>query len=95
MYLRLQSFDGPLDLLLHLIKAQEINIFNIPISKVAEQFQAFVTRVPFLDFLELLFIHFPAQQFAAYSINLLISGNQLNSVGDGMDKFGRVPDRKC
>lgn len=71
MYLRLQSFDGPLDLLLHLIKAQEINIFNIPISKVAEQFQTFVTRVPFLDFLE-------AGEYLAMAAQLLeIKANML------------------
>jgi segregation and condensation protein A len=50
MYLRLENFDGPLDLLLHLIKQQEINIFNIPISLVAEQYVAYLRNVPTLDF---------------------------------------------
>jgi segregation and condensation protein A len=50
MHLRLQSFDGPLDLLLHLIKVQELNIFNIPMSLITEQFLAFLRQVPELDF---------------------------------------------
>lgn len=50
MYLRLENFDGPLDLLLHLIKQQEINIFNIPISLVAEQYVIYLRNVPMLDF---------------------------------------------
>ncbi|MEY4063926.1 MAG: hypothetical protein RIR26_134 [Pseudomonadota bacterium] len=50
MYLRLENFDGPLDLLLHLIKQQEINIFNIPISIVAEQYITYLRNVPMLDF---------------------------------------------
>ena len=50
MHLRLQSFDGPLDLLLHLIKAQELNIFNIPMTLIAEQFLGFLRQVPELDF---------------------------------------------
>jgi segregation and condensation protein A len=50
MHLRLQSFDGPLDLLLHLIKAQEINIFNIPMSLITEQYLGFLRQVPELDF---------------------------------------------
>lgn len=35
---RLDAFSGPLDLLLHLIREQEIDITDIPISRVAEQF---------------------------------------------------------
>jgi segregation and condensation protein A len=50
MRLRLQSFDGPLDVLLHLIKVQELNIFNIPIALVTEQFLSFLHMVPELDF---------------------------------------------
>jgi segregation and condensation protein A len=50
MHLRLQSFDGPLDLLLHLIKAHELNIFNIPMALITEQFLGFLRQVPELDF---------------------------------------------
>lgn len=50
MRLRLENFDGPLDLLLHLIKAQEINIFNIPILLITEQYLSFLRQVPDLDF---------------------------------------------
>lgn len=35
---RLGEFEGPLDLLLFLIKKNEINIYDIPISEVTEQF---------------------------------------------------------
>lgn len=50
MHLRLENFDGPLDLLLHLIKAQELNIFNIPIVMITEQFLGFLKQIPQLDF---------------------------------------------
>lgn len=50
MHLRLQSFDGPLDLLLHLIKAHEVNIFNIPMALITEQYLGFLRQVPELDF---------------------------------------------
>lgn len=33
-------FQGPLDLLLHLIRAQDIDIFDIPIARITRQFQA-------------------------------------------------------
>jgi segregation and condensation protein A len=34
----LDRFHGPLDLLLHLIRKQDIDIFDIPISRITEQF---------------------------------------------------------
>ena len=34
----LDSFSGPLDLLLHLIREQEIDIADIPIASIADQF---------------------------------------------------------
>lgn len=38
----LDRFQGPLDLLLHLIRAQDIDIFDIPISRITGQFQAVI-----------------------------------------------------
>ncbi len=34
----LEVFEGPLDLLLHLIRTQEIDIYDIPIAQVTEQY---------------------------------------------------------
>jgi segregation and condensation protein A len=34
----LEAFSGPLDLLLHLIREQEIDIADIPIARIADQF---------------------------------------------------------
>ena len=38
----LGEFDGPLDLLLFLIKKQEINIYDIPIARITEQYLAYL-----------------------------------------------------
>lgn len=35
----LEAFSGPLDLLLHLIREQEIDIADIPIARIADQFR--------------------------------------------------------
>src|SRR6187455_3253735 len=35
---RLDNFEGPLDLLLHLIKTNEVNIYDIPITLIARQY---------------------------------------------------------
>jgi segregation and condensation protein A len=46
----LERFQGPLDLLLHLIRKQDIDIFDIPIARITEQFLAAIRE---LDRLEL------------------------------------------
>ena len=35
---KLESFEGPLDLLLHLIRKNEVNIYDIPIALITEQY---------------------------------------------------------
>ena len=35
---RLQNFEGPLDLLLHLIKKSEVSIYDIPITLITQQY---------------------------------------------------------
>jgi len=39
---RLETYEGPLDLLLDLIRKQEINIYDIPIAKITGQYLAYV-----------------------------------------------------
>jgi segregation and condensation protein A len=45
----LEVFSGPLDLLLHLIKRAEIDIYNIPIVEITDQFLAYLHNMEFLD----------------------------------------------
>lgn len=40
--LRLDAFEGPLDLLLHLIKKNEVSIYDIPIALITEQYLAYL-----------------------------------------------------
>ncbi|MGB7189843.1 MAG: segregation/condensation protein A [Acidobacteriaceae bacterium] len=42
-------YDGPLDLLLDLIRKQDIDIYDIPISKITAQFLAYVERLKETD----------------------------------------------
>lgn len=41
----LQAFDGPLDLLLALIEKNKINIFDIPIVEITDQYLAYVRKM--------------------------------------------------
>ncbi len=39
---RLQAFEGPLDLLLHLIESQELDIYDVPIARITDQYLTYV-----------------------------------------------------
>ncbi|MBQ8429159.1 MAG: segregation/condensation protein A [Clostridia bacterium] len=45
----LDNFEGPLDLLLHLIKQEEIEIKDVFVSQVTEQFLSYMKGLPYLD----------------------------------------------
>ena len=44
-----QVYDGPLDLLLDLIRKQDIDIYDIPIAKITSQFLAYVNQLKASD----------------------------------------------
>jgi segregation and condensation protein A len=39
---KLDAFEGPLDLLLHLIRKNEVNIYDIPIALITEQYLGYI-----------------------------------------------------
>ena len=47
--LDLGVFEGPLDLLLHLIDKNELNIYDVPIHLLAEQYVAYLESLEDLD----------------------------------------------
>ncbi|MDP2921253.1 MAG: segregation/condensation protein A [Candidatus Omnitrophota bacterium] len=46
---KLEVFEGPLDLLLYLIKKNEIDIYDIPISSITEQYLEYLDLMRMLD----------------------------------------------
>ena len=46
---KLERFEGPLDLLLHLIKRDEIDIYDIPISRITQQYLAYLDLMRSFD----------------------------------------------
>jgi segregation and condensation protein A len=47
--LRLEMFEGPLDLLLFLIKKNDIDIYDIPITEITEQYMEYIDTMQTLD----------------------------------------------
>jgi len=46
---KLENFEGPLDLLLFFIKRDELNIYDIPIAKITKEFLSYVQLIQQLD----------------------------------------------
>ncbi len=47
--IRLEVFEGPLDLLLYLIKKDELNIYDIPITTITAQYLEYLNMMEMLD----------------------------------------------
>ena len=43
--LRLEKYEGPLDLLLKLIEKNKVNIYDIPIAEITEQYMAYLSEL--------------------------------------------------
>jgi len=47
--IKLEIFEGPLDLLLYLVKKDHLNIYDIPIAKITEQYLGYLELMKLLD----------------------------------------------
>lgn len=76
----LDRFQGPLELLLHLIRAQELNIFDIPIARITAQFLDAVRSAPPTELQR-------AGEFLELAATLLhIKGRMLLPVHEGVEE---------
>ena len=46
---KLEVFEGPLDLLLHLIEKNKIDIYDIPIAEITDQYMEYVNQMKTAD----------------------------------------------
>lgn len=46
---KLEAFEGPLDLLLHLIEKNKVDIYDIPIAEITDQYLDYVSRMESQD----------------------------------------------
>jgi segregation and condensation protein A len=83
---RLNEFEGPLDLLLFLIKKNEVNIYDIPISKITEQYLDYLVDAIELDLEEI-------SEFQAMAATLLLIKSRMllpvEIIGDDEDEDPR------
>ena len=49
LFLNLEGFEGPIDLLLHLSREQKVDLVSISITELANQYISFIERVKFIN----------------------------------------------
>lgn len=50
--IKLEAFEGPLDLLLHLIEKNKVNIYDIPIVEITDQYLEYVRDLELMESME-------------------------------------------
>jgi segregation and condensation protein A len=90
----LEQYDGPLDLLLDLIRKQEINIYDIPIASITQQYLDYMQRALQLDIeLSAEFIYMAATLIHIKSRMLLPKDPELEKISPEEDPRKELVDR--
>ena len=90
----LDHYDGPLDLLLDLIRKQEINIYDIPIAQITSQYLEYMQRALEMDVeLSAEFIYMAASLIQIKSKMLLPRDPELAKLDEDDDPRKELVDR--
>lgn len=84
--LELPNFEGPLDLLLHLIQSQKIDIYDIPISQITSQYLAYLRQMQSLN------LQIAGEYFVMSSTLLRIKSQYLLPQNDFVDEGEEAED---
>src|SRR5271154_3118323 len=77
----LEHYDGPLDLLLDLVRKQQIDIYDIPIAQITAQYLEFMQRALEMDIeLSAEFVHMAATLIHIKSKMLLPKDPELEKI---------------
>jgi segregation and condensation protein A len=91
---RLEQYEGPLDLLLDLIRKQQIDIWNIPIARITAQYLEYLDRAAALDIeLSSEFIFMAAQLIHIKSRMLLPTDPELEKMAPEDDPRRELVER--
>ncbi len=90
----LEQYDGPLDLLLDLIRKQQINIYDIPIASITQQYLEYMQRALELDIeLSSEFVYMAATLIHIKSRMLLPKDPELEKISPEEDPRQELVDR--
>jgi segregation and condensation protein A len=92
--IQLEHYEGPLDLLLDLIRRQQINIYDIPIAQITQQYLDYLHRAMALDIeLSAEFVYMAATLIHIKSRMLLPRDPELDKIDPEEDPRKELVDR--
>ncbi len=90
----LEQYEGPLDLLLDLIRRQQINIYDIPIASITSQYMEYIEKAAALDMeLGAEFVYMAATLIHIKSKMLLPTDPELQKISPEEDPRKELVDR--
>ncbi|MDY0408350.1 segregation/condensation protein A [Paracerasibacillus soli] len=88
---KLDSFEGPLDLLLHLINQYEIDIYDIPMAEISEQYMHYIHTMQHLE------LNIASEYLVMAATLLAIKSNMLlpkQELDNDIDEYEEDPQRR-
>ncbi|HLW22402.1 MAG TPA: segregation/condensation protein A [Sphaerochaetaceae bacterium] len=71
----IRQFEGPLDLLLHLVQKAQVNIYDIPVAQITDQFLAYLDMASSLDLDDLTDFYAMAAHLIYLKSKMLLPGD--------------------
>ncbi|TDI71647.1 MAG: segregation/condensation protein A [Bacteroidetes bacterium] len=91
--IRLQQFEGPLDLLLFFIRRDELNIYDIPIGDITDEFLEYVKLLKDVDLDSSGEFLYMASLLINIKARMLLPGQELDEAGEPIDPRLELVDR--
>lgn len=91
--IRLQDFEGPLDLLLFFIRRDELDIYDIPIAQITEEYLSFVKVMEEVDLDGVGEFVYMAAMLISIKARLLLPTQELDEEGEPIDPRQELVER--
>lgn len=92
-HVELQQFEGPLDLLLFFIKRDEIDIYNIPIAQITDEYLAYVRVLEEIDLDGVADFIYMAALLINIKAQMLLPNPQTDADGEEVDPRRELVER--
>lgn len=91
--IKLPQFEGPFDLLLFFIERDELDIYNIPISKITEDYLSFIQSSDFLNMEQASEFILFASSLIRIKARMLLPRKELDEAGNEIDPRAELIDK--